>query len=72
MFVSSCEVNLDDIFGDGIEHVLLTLGHPVPELSEVYLIGLSLLLLEVLFEDDLKVLEIGEDVVEGVADDQHR
>lgn len=71
MYVSSREVNLDDILGNGIQHILLALGHPIPQLSEVYLVGLALLLLEVVLEDDLQVLEVGEDVVEGVADDQH-
>lgn len=71
MYVSSCEVDLDDILGNGIQDILLALRHPVPQLSEVYLISLSFLLLEVLLEDRLQVLEIGKDVVEGVADDQH-
>lgn len=71
MYESSSEVDLDDILSNGIQHIFLALGHPVPQLSEVYLVCISLLLLEVLLEDDLKVLQIREDVVEGVANDQH-
>jgi len=69
---SGGKVDLDDIFSYGVQHVLLTLTHPVPQLSEVNLVGRSFLLLEVFVENDLEILKIVEDVVEGVADDQHR
>lgn len=69
MYVSRSEVYLDDILSNCIQHIFLALGHPVPQFSEVYLVHLPLLLLEVLLEDDLQVLQIREDVVEGVADD---
>jgi hypothetical protein len=65
---SGCEIDLDDVLGDGVEDVLLALAHPIPELGEVDLVGATLLLLEILVEDDLQVLQVVEDVVEGVAD----
>jgi len=69
---SGCKVDLDDIFSNGIQHVFLALAHPVPELSEVDFISRSLLLFKVLMENDLEVLQIVENVVESMADDQHR
>ena len=69
---SGCKVDLDDILGNSIQHVFLALAHPVPELSEVDFISRSLLLFKVLMENDLEVLQIVENVVESMADDQHR
>lgn len=69
---SRCEIYLYDVLGDRIQHVLLAFAHPIPKLSEVDLVRpLSLLLLEVLVENDLNVFQVVEDIVECVADDQH-
>jgi hypothetical protein len=68
---SCCEINFNYIFGNSVQDILLALTHPISQLSEVYFIGRTLLLCEILLEDDLKVFDVGEDVVEGVADHQH-
>jgi len=69
---SPSEVDLDDLLGDIIQDYFRTLAHPIPKLSEVYFISGLLLFAEVLLEDDAETLVVREDVVEGVADHQHR
>ena len=70
--ISPCKIYLDDLLRDVVEHHLAALAHPIPEFGEVYLVGCFLLLGEVLLEDYGEALVVREDVVEGVADDQHR